>query len=295
MDCPFNTSVVPWLGESYRPSIYDTLPDAMNPEWTGVADVNPNVNEFWACEPGEKYVLMVISPATAVAQQLLGGDSSKYLACISEIVYMGGLFDPAQLSQTDPMTWGNAEGPRFDVYDENVTYPPELHTETNVVSDALASQQLWKDTLGIKQSIFSLETAGCDRAGLQRIFASGQTAFYDGDTQAAKQKEAEEAFMLRGAANCNGEGTPTMMLAKMVCLHNSCDTATLDFDAVAATYVWLGKEDKVKINTVQSSITVNASTGVTTKSDSNSSNMWVGTTFDALGWYGELSGVLTSR
>jgi len=292
LGCPFNTSSVSWLSsdpDSYREKIYANLPGAINPEWDGDARVVNSIDDFWACEAGKKYTLLVISPQTAVAEQLLGPDASKYTSCISEIVYMGGMFDSEQLAQTDPRTAANVDGPRWNVSYYKVT---SLLTETNVVSDALAAQAMWNDTLGIKQSIFSLETAGCERAGLQRILFAGQTAMYDDNTQ--KEQQAWADVMLKGAANCDSKTGPTSMLAKMVCIHDGCDIATLDFDAHVATYVWLGNEDKVNIQLERSSVFVDTHTAVTTR-ESDSSNTWVATTFNAIGWYGMLSDLLTAR
>lgn len=290
-ECP----VIDWLGE-YRGGVFDALEGAMKPGWEGDEKVINNEDEFWACEAGERYTLLVISPNTAVADRLLGRDAKKFLACIKEMVYMGGLFDNVQLNKTDPMTALNTVGPRDDVNFKAAARDGSLTTEVNVVSDVEAASSLWGDALDIKMSIFSLETASCDRAGLQRVLFAGQTGMYSNDTQIAAQRRTEEDFMFHAIGKCDSEHLQGRMLEKMVCIHNSCDTATLDFDAIAATYLWLGKEHQsAKIQTEASRVIVDTSTAVTTRELDASSNRFVASTFDAIGWYGALSNLLKAR
>merc|ERR1712100_142996 len=133
------------------------------------------------------------------------GDTLK---CIKEIVFMGGLFGNEQLEQTDPQTIENANGPVHDVNDSS--NPADL-TETNVVSDEAAARALWVDKLKaankVPLRIFSLETASCDRDGLQSILFSGQTGIYKDTDQGKAEKQGIKKLwrrclpMMRTGAN----------------------------------------------------------------------------------------------
>lgn len=284
-----------WL-PGYRDTIFETLPTSTSMPWAEVEqwddEVNPDIQEFWACSPGEEYTLLAISPASAVAAQLLDpGTGASTLKCIKEIVFMGGMFGNEQLSETDPSTSLSMVGPLWDVNDWNHT---SLFTEVNVVSDVAATKGLWQDnltTLGVPVRILSLETASCARVGLQRVLFRGQTGIYTDKMQYAEEEEAVEE--LKSTLNCDA---PPNMLTKMVCIHKACDIATLDFDIVAATYVWLGDADQsVKFHFEQSRPIVNLTSGVTTKESDNSTNAWIGTTFNAPTWLRLISDKLQGK
>merc|ERR1712003_356303 len=75
-----------------------------------------------------------------------------------------------------------------------------------------------------------------------------------------------------------------------------CDIATLDFDIVAGTYVWLGDADKtVHFHFKQILPSVDTTTAVTTSKYDNSTDVWLATTFDAPAWLELLVGKLKGK
>jgi len=283
--------------EGYRSRIFGQLPQATKFPWVEVNDwpdeVSNDADEFWACEPGEEYTLLVISPQSAVASRLL--DPRKGAAtrkCIKEIVFMGGMFGNVQLKSADPGTSYSMEGPLTNVSDSS---DPSKHTEVNVVSDVNAANAMWVKNLasfkGVPMRILSLETASCARVGLQKIQFSGQTGMYTSDEQLEKEDETIEK--VRATLDCQN---PPNMLTKMVCMHKGCDIATLDFDVVAGTYVWLGDADKtVHFQFKQILPSVDPTTAVTTSKYDNSTDVWIATTFDAPAWLEVLVGKLNGK
>jgi len=156
-----------------------------------------------------------------------------------------------------------------------------LFTETNVIADVPAAHALWEASFGVPMRIFSLETASSARAGLQRLHASGQEAGYDAHKQNEEDKKAHDE--MRATLDC---ASPANMLAKMLCIHDSPgDVYTTDFDAIAATYVWLGDGIRDMFSFEQSRVKVNMSTGVTTRSFDRDSNTSVATAFNAIKWF----------
>jgi len=205
---------------------------------------------------------------------------------------MGGLFSNTQLTSVDPATAGSMEGPLTNVSDSS---DPSKHTEVNVVSDVNAANAMWVKNLasfkGVPMRILSLETASCARVGLQKIQFSGQTGMYTAEEQFAKEDETIEK--VRATLDCQ---KPPNMLTKMVCMHKGCDIATLDFDVVAGTYVWLGDADKtVHFHFKQILPSVDTTTAVTTSKYDNSTDVWIATTFDAPAWLEVLVGKLNGK
>mmetsp|Transcript_58255 Transcript_58255/g.189889 ORF Transcript_58255/g.189889 Transcript_58255/m.189889 type:complete len:447 (-) Transcript_58255:147-1487(-) len=283
--CIFNVSTVTWL-QGYRAKVYETLPLSTKEPWAEVEqwsdDVNSDMEEFWACPQGQEYTLLVISPSSAVAAQLLDASSGEATRnCIKEIVFMGGLFSNVQLNQNDPATAGSFSGPAFDLGN---TSDASLLTEVNVVSDALAAQALWETnlaTLGMPVRIFSLETASVAREGLQEILASGKTGMVT-DTD---QYNATENAVARLKENIDCS-SPASMLAQMVCIHDKSTVATLDFDAIAAAYIWVGAADKMlNFNFERNNVTIETISGVATKTSADNSAASVATTFMPPLWF----------
>lgn len=301
--CIVNTTSVSWLGEDYRPKVYRYLPEVTGKPWSEVErwgdDVSSEVKDFWGCEGEEKYTLLVISPQTPVATQLLGPKGSTIMRkCIKEIVYMGGLFASAQLQGTDPGTMMDAPvGPAYNLNRNHVDVAE--WTEINVVSDVPAAIALWDDRGPWKdhvtQRIFSLETASWARPGWSAIAAGGQSGMYDEKEQMARSTE-EVRVRVQENAGCD---SPETMLAKMACIHSTTelDVATLDFDALAASYLWLGDSDEtVSIKLEQSKVTVSATSGVVKQEpDEDAAAVFIAQSFDALAWLDKLSALLAGK
>jgi len=295
-----------WLAD-FRTKMHGKIVNMTRLPWDETEEnfipYNEQNDDFWKCEEDESYTLLVISPESAVATRLLGDKGSDTLKCIKEIVFMGGLFGNEQLEQTDPQTIENANGPVHDPndgpYDDN--HNPADLTETNVVSDESAARALWVDKLKavnkVPLRIFSLETASCDRDGLQSILFSGQTGIYKDTDQGKAEKQGIKKLLEKVSTHDeNWCEHPPNMLGQMVCSHDECNFATLDFDIVAATYIWRGDEQKdphTKIHFEQISPMVDLSTAVTTYEASTDSNVWLATTFDAPAWFELLEGKLS--
>merc|ERR1712137_44489 len=128
--------------------------------------------------------------------------------------------------------------------------------------------------------ISSLETASAARAGLQRLYARGLVAGYADVMQDEEDKRAHDE--VRKTLDC---GAPANMLTKMLCIHDSPDDVrTADFDAIAATYVWLGNRTRDLVSFEESHVMVNMTTGVTTRTVGRDSRTYVATAFDAIKW-----------
>lgn len=279
--------------QGYRARLYQHLPSSTGYPWAQVEawpdEVSNDMDEFWACSPGEEYTLLVISPQSAVASKLLDPTTGAAArACITEIVFMGGLFGNVQLSQSDPETALSMVGPRGHVGDYD---NPARLTEVNIISDVPAANALWVKNLAeleVPMRILSLETASCARVGVQKILFRGQTGNYTADEQTAAEEKAVDE--IRANLDCQ---QPPNMLTKMFCIHKGCDIATLDFDIVAASYAWLGDADKtVQFHFQQIRPKVNLTTGVTAEELANGTDVWRATTFDAPAWIGLLAGKL---
>lgn len=215
----------------YRASLRARFPFVLGPV-AGPPSTLPG-ELFWqssGCE--SKYTLLSLGPLSDIATALRGNAAA--IECVGEIVQSGSFFasspEGRALPLADQATLGALIG-----------HPPELNdtsnislderVELNIGADAWALQEVLR--LGVPLRIIPVEIASQYRFGRQRIeddWADYSLELQEHFSNGAARELCELALGLEAST----------MLGTMACVHRAGtgDMATLDFDAIAATYLW---------------------------------------------------------
>jgi len=236
---------------------------------TSTGKVQPQ-KDFWDCTKTGPYTLLVLSPISDVATWL--SDNNDTAKCIEQIVFSGGFFNTnGEVSETTDNSTYQA---LVATLDNKTLVEPGVHlAELNVVADRKAMDFVLN--FGIKITMIPIEVESIDRVGKE---ASPDPSNQTSETT-KKTDELKKALPQEGDA---------AMLQKMADIHASGgDVATLDLDAIVATYLtkWnnLFTEDGAKVKVLENGVTHKCHTD-----DSSCVNVVLGTNFDATGWYEQM-------
>jgi len=264
----------------YRKNIMDTLPSATGPTVPGCSNCPTNVfpaADFWRCQSGQKFTLLVISPLSDVAIEL--SQNSEARGCIDEVVMMGGFLATSQEGKV-VLTGGDMSTQKALM--DGIVPPMKTSlgdTELNVASDIKAAQAVFG--LDIPLRMVPLEVASIDRVGKQLIpgtYSEEEQVSLTTDQLAKLCKSAPGATMLK----------------RMACIHASGgDKATMDMDAIAATFLWTGdKHFEFKNGTVKVQRSGRTEVCPLDSDDRKCQKAHMASQFDAVGWFQDLSNLV---
>jgi len=272
----------------YRKNIMDTLPSATGPTVPGCSNCPTNVfpaADFWRCQSGQKFTLLVISPLSDVAialsqnSEARGKEASEARGCIDEVVMMGGFLATSQEGKV-VLTGGDMSTQKALM--DGIVPPMKTSlgdTELNVASDIKAAQAVFG--LDIPLRMVPLEVASIDRVGKQLIpgtYSEEEQVSLTTDQLAKLCKSAPGATMLK----------------RMACIHASGgDKATMDMDAIAATFLWTGdKHFEFKNGTVKVQRSGRTEVCPLDSNDRKCQKAHMASQFDAVGWFQDLSNLV---
>lgn len=227
--------------------------------------------DFWDCAETGVYTLLVLSPISDVAIWLSKNEAAA--ECIEQIVFSGGFFnttDEGSEVKTEDLSTYGALMATLD--DPNLTSPEsDSRAELNVVADKDAMDFILN--FGINITMIPIEVESIDRVGKE--------ADPSNETNLTKEKTNE----LRDSLPQEGDAA---MLQRLADLHVAGgETATLDLDAIVATYLTSWNS----LFTTQGAKVKVLKNGVTFKCDDDDSscvNVALAKNFNATGWYEQM-------
>jgi len=208
-----------WHYRSDLQKAYSSRAQGPFPKASGVSS---DVAEFWKCQPGKKYTLLVLSPMSDVATELSKNAATR--GCIEEIVAMGAFF---ATSDSGKLVLGGKDDETKDALMLGTSPVPEGkvgNTELNLASDIPAAKAVL--ALGLNMKLMPLEVASIGRAGRQLI---------KGPYSAQQQRKLTTTKVAELCGPLGKSGETKSMLEGMACIHDL--GATLDLDAIAATWL----------------------------------------------------------
>mmetsp|Transcript_64107 Transcript_64107/g.164976 ORF Transcript_64107/g.164976 Transcript_64107/m.164976 type:complete len:587 (-) Transcript_64107:528-2288(-) len=286
--CPDTSFIAAPDGWGYSPKLMDIFPHALGGGHAGAGETHRGLNFWMAGGCDTKYTLLVLSPASDVARDLTANPGLR--DCIEEIVVAGGFYENSAQGSTlpddDPSTANDIlVGPASDIMTGTQAH------ELNVVADAPAAKQLL--SLGIPVRVIPIEVDSVDRIGkeLMAVLGPAGPTHLKGEAQVNLTTQSYMQLCQRGL----GKEDPSM-LGFLACLHSAGGSlATLDMDAIAASYLW--KPELFTFATQR--VNINATTGLTSlcepgaQDDDCSGEVQVATDFSTVDWMQSLHDALS--